>query len=143
LIKVWNNSPIAFRNAFLATLGVISALIITYYCFDWFYIIPRKETLKSSLNTSSSLPVIDPNYQWKVAGRSAFGWVIAWKFKVRTLSPYVIAGQVDFLDKDGFVLATDYFSPIEIKGNAEISQSCLISSSIARQIAGMRLLLKK
>lgn len=34
-IKIWNNSPIVFRTAFLATLGVISALVIAYLCLDW------------------------------------------------------------------------------------------------------------
>jgi len=30
-IKLWNNSPVVFRNAFLATLGVLSALLFAYY----------------------------------------------------------------------------------------------------------------
>ncbi|MHC4123421.1 MAG: hypothetical protein ACYSSI_07600 [Planctomycetota bacterium] len=37
--RIWTNSPVAFRTAFLSTLGVISALLLVYYLFGirrWF-----------------------------------------------------------------------------------------------------------
>ncbi len=34
LAKIWSGSPVAFRTAFLATLGVVSALLFTWYTID-------------------------------------------------------------------------------------------------------------
>ena len=33
-IRLWNGSPVYFRNSFLATLGVISALVFAYYLMN-------------------------------------------------------------------------------------------------------------
>jgi hypothetical protein len=56
-IRLWNNSPVYFRNSFLATLGVISALVFAYYVMNIPKIINKEATSqirKSGIISDSS-----------------------------------------------------------------------------------------
>jgi len=145
--KIWSNSPAAFRISFLATLGVISALAVTALFLDWLYFYPSKPSnppeKAAIVNTPQINPIVSPDWQWKIVGRNDSGLVIAWKFRVYTPSAYIIAGQINFLDKDGFVLTTDYFPPTEVKGSTEIGQAFTVNRLIGQQIANMQIIFKK
>lgn len=146
LSRLWTNSPIAFRNAFLSTFGVISALVIAYYFFDWLYLSKpsaKPEINSAEINPAYSWPILEPNYGWKTIDRDSYYCLIAWKFKVHTRHNQPVGGQVCFLDKDGFVIFRDYFSPVEIDGTDEISQTCLVTRTAALQIKSMRIMFTK
>jgi len=67
LTKIWTKSPAPFRNAFLATLGVLSALFMVYYLYGinkWFQRpVDDIKNYESSLpvEPAKSLPTIDAN----------------------------------------------------------------------------------
>jgi len=99
-IKLWNNSPVAFRTAFLATLGVLSALLFAYYVIRVPKFVSEKTT--SITTQTSSIQTAHPQNLQKLAAiiiLNAYVWKydeLYW-FEVKAMDQFIATANPSFM----------------------------------------------
>ncbi|HIJ71281.1 MAG TPA: hypothetical protein HPP87_07955 [Planctomycetes bacterium] len=152
IARLWTLSPAPFRNAFLATLGVMTALVVGWYVIvwgDWLKRPPPKqfttEPVKlptSFYNEKSQNELLPPLvllrycYVKFVEQNEAFtqvSWIVA-PYSSDTINADV---GIEFCDKEGFVLARDWLYDQIIFGKQddfELSSVTILATELANQI---------
>jgi hypothetical protein len=100
-VKAWFMSPVAFRNGFLATLGVLSALYLAYQITGLNHVFSPAQHAGPSVR-SEAIEVVAIN--WKFIDKNPYGWKASWIVKAECKSARMAQIKLLYYDKEGFML---------------------------------------